>query len=257
MPLREQVKAALDSYPTSRSLLNWRSSESATAIEVLRELISGRVPVDDRTLQAHVDFFVTGASQISAVGAGMRKLKHGGRLWSALNNIRTSAPLGGGGAGVSSSSSSSSSPPIRSPLPTPTSPSPTPSTSGSSSSALIRPPLLAPSPSAPPPSSSSSSSSSTPRMAPPPLDPSRSMGLGSSRMAAMASTQAASAISSKSLERDIGIARDVLRSPEMRAIVVMDPELYRPSKAAIKAMEAAQHSAYASMFRASMLTLPK
>ncbi|MCB1812022.1 MAG: hypothetical protein KDK04_09935 [Candidatus Competibacteraceae bacterium] len=94
--LKDNVKTAVDSYPISRSLLRWRSSESQTATTYLRDQIARNI--DDQTLRHILDRLLDGTAlpaplQGKVPGiATLRTLKKDGRLYSLLKQARDNSP---------------------------------------------------------------------------------------------------------------------------------------------------------------------
>jgi hypothetical protein len=94
--LRDNVKVAVDSYPTSRSLLRWRSSESQVAAVYLREQLARNI--DDKTLRHVLDLMLDGtvlppALQGKVPGvAALKTLKKDGRLYGLLKQARDNSP---------------------------------------------------------------------------------------------------------------------------------------------------------------------
>ena len=81
MGLKENTKTAVDSYPTTMSLLRWRSAESQTAVKYLRDQIARNI--DDQTLRHVLNFLIDGTAIPPALQGKipgvqiLRKLKAG------------------------------------------------------------------------------------------------------------------------------------------------------------------------------------
>lgn len=96
MGLKENTKIAVDSYPTTMSLLRWRSAESQTAVKYLRDQIARNI--DDQTLRHVLNFLIDGTAIPPALQGKipgvqiLRKLKAGGRLAALLKAARDSSP---------------------------------------------------------------------------------------------------------------------------------------------------------------------
>ena len=96
MSLKENTKTAVESYPTTMSLLRWRSSESQTAVKYLRDQIKRNI--DDQTLRHILNLLLDGTTIPPALQGkipgcqALRKLKTGGRLANLLKAARDSSP---------------------------------------------------------------------------------------------------------------------------------------------------------------------
>src|SRR5262249_23611369 len=83
MPFSDNLLAALNQYPTTMSLLRWRSSESQAPVAYLRGE-RGKPVKDEGHLMAVVTFLLNGSPPAPGAAARLQRIKQGGRLHGLL-----------------------------------------------------------------------------------------------------------------------------------------------------------------------------